>query len=154
MHSPTLDKMSKEDRKALETRLFERQEGVCFICQKKIEMALHELDVDHIIPLSNGGKDEEVNFALTHATCNRSKNDSNLEIARSIFRIKNIQADVSAKEHRDANLDDLLKTVGGAQYDFQYTIEGNQIKYTFDKIGDSTVYTSPLIIYQKNRLVL
>ena len=76
MHSPTLDKMSKEDRKALETRLFERQEGVCFICQKKIEMALHELDVDHIIPLSNGGKDEEVNFALTHATCNRSKNDS------------------------------------------------------------------------------
>lgn len=35
MHSPTLDKMSKEDRKALETRLFERQEGVCFICQKK-----------------------------------------------------------------------------------------------------------------------
>lgn len=144
MHSPTLDKMSKEDRKALETRLFERQEGVCFICQKKIEMALHELDVDHIIPLSNGGKDEEVNFALTHATCNRSKNDSNLEIARSIFRIKNIQADVSAKEHRDANLDDLLKTVGGAQYDFQYTIEGNQIKYTFDKIGDSTVYTSPI----------
>ncbi len=144
MHSPTLDKMSKEERLSLEQRLFDRQEGFCFICQKKIELGLNELAVDHIKPLSNGGKDEEINFALTHSSCNCSKNDSNLEIARSIYRVKNVQTEISQREHRDANLDDILKTVDGAKLDFQYTDTGNSIKYTFDRINDSTIYESPI----------
>ena len=76
--SEILAALSKEDRAALEKRLLDRQGGVCFICENLIDPVVHQdqLDIDHIEPLAEQGKDDENNFALTHASCNRSKGAS------------------------------------------------------------------------------
>ena len=84
MHSPFLDSLSKEERYNLVKRLFEQQQGKCFICQKAIDLELHNesLDIDHIVPLASNGKDNETNFALAHKSCNCSKGASNLNVAK------------------------------------------------------------------------
>lgn len=73
--SPTLAAPDKDGRAALERRLRDRQTGRCFICDDTIDLILHDgqLDVDHVVPLTERGPDHENNFALVHATCNRSK---------------------------------------------------------------------------------
>ena len=52
MHSPYLNKLTKEERNDLVKRLFEQQHGKCFICQREInlETQSNSLDIDHIIP--------------------------------------------------------------------------------------------------------
>ena len=77
-HSEYLAGLTLEDRTALEGRLLERQSGKCFICDDTIDPVLHQdqLDVDHTVPLAEQGADDEHNFALTHASCNRSKGAS------------------------------------------------------------------------------
>ena len=82
--SPVLAALNNEERRALENRLLQRQSGKCFICDKVLDLVLHagQLDVDHIEPLSRGGRDEENNFAITHLSCNRSKGASDLRVAR------------------------------------------------------------------------
>lgn len=77
-----LASLTEEQRQQLERRLHDRQTGQCFICDQKIDLILHkgQLDVDHIDPLMEDGLDAENNFALTHASCNRSKGASNLQV--------------------------------------------------------------------------
>lgn len=84
--SKYLSSLTTEQRKDLEKRLFERQSGRCFICDERIDLTLHagRLDVDHIDPLVEEGLDAENNFALTHASCNRSKSASDLRVARRL----------------------------------------------------------------------
>ena len=69
-----LGRLNAEQRKALIERLWHAQGGKCFITGKEIDLSLHEgeLDIDHVIPLTNGGKDDESNFALTFSSANRS----------------------------------------------------------------------------------
>ena len=47
----------------------------CAICGRKIR-SLDELTVDHIVPLSKGGKRVLKNCQLAHKTCNSCKNDT------------------------------------------------------------------------------
>jgi CRISPR/Cas system Type II protein with McrA/HNH and RuvC-like nuclease domain len=84
--SQYLSSLTEEQRDSLQQRLFDRQHGRCFICDKQIDLVLHkgQLDIDHIDPLAQDGLDAENNFALTHASCNRSKGASNLEVARRL----------------------------------------------------------------------
>ena len=75
VHSPFLASLDKPQRAELERRLLDLQSGNCFICDEPINLVLHQgqLDIDHIVPLAQQGADEENNFALTHASCNRMK---------------------------------------------------------------------------------
>jgi CRISPR/Cas system Type II protein with McrA/HNH and RuvC-like nuclease domain len=59
--SSTLASLNPEERRALESRLLQRQSGKCFICDKVIDLVIHagQLDIDHIEPLSREGPDEE-----------------------------------------------------------------------------------------------
>ena len=144
MASKFLSSLSEVDYKNLTIKLLNIQSNVCFICQKKIDLDIQETNIDHIVPLANKGKDSEDNFAVTHASCNKSKQDSNLYIARVLHRLKSLQDDIQEKDSRSASLKDLLRIEGGSKFDFQSKIENNMLVYSFSEIGDNYIYQAPI----------
>ncbi len=140
MASKFLSSLTDQAYKDLTAKLCQIQNSTCFICQKPIDLQLHVTNIDHIVPLANKGKDNEDNFALTHESCNKSKQDANLRIARILHYLKAIQEDVSSKENRTASLKDVLKNMSGSQFDFIHTITDHKLEYSFDKLSDTTIY--------------
>lgn len=82
MRSLFLSALTAEGRADLVSSLLETQKGRCFICEEQIDGVVHNIDIDHVEPLSAGGKDAPENFAVTHDACNRSKQASDLRVAR------------------------------------------------------------------------
>jgi len=140
MASKYLNSLSEKDYEELTNKLLSIQNHTCFICQEPIELKIHTTNIDHITPLANKGKDSEENFAVTHESCNKSKQDADLQIARILFRLKRIQDETLLKENKSASLKQVLEYYGGSKYDFKYTIEGDILKYSFSNNGDNTVY--------------
>ncbi len=132
VHSLFLAKLKPAQRRELEERLCARQNGVCFICENAIDLDLQrdELEIDHITPLANLGKDEENNFALTHASCNRRKSSADLHVARVLERFSRIQEAVDSREGRGANLGHVLKAYGGAEKPLRMVREKNAVKFS------------------------
>ena len=62
--------------------LFNKQDGKCYICGRKMTLDLNSHDwklhatVDHVIPLSKGGSNSLSNCALSCGLCNQLKADS------------------------------------------------------------------------------
>jgi hypothetical protein len=144
MASKYLANLSKEDYDNLTKKLWSIQNHKCFICEEDIDLKLHTTNIDHIIPLANKGKDSEENFALTHESCNKSKQDANLKIAKVLAKLKKIQDKVHNEENRTATLKDILVAFGGSKYDFKYSIENNILEYSFSDIGDNKIYKAPI----------
>ena len=48
-----------------------RDNGICGIC--KCHVPLHEVTIDHIIPLSKGGEHSKRNIQIAHRSCNSAK---------------------------------------------------------------------------------
>jgi HNH endonuclease len=144
--SPYLAGLDKEGRVALEHRLLERQGGKCFICDDPIDLILHEgqLDVDHIVPLTDQGPDEENNFALAHASCNRSKGASDLRVARRMAQFEKLQADAKKRGERGANLGHVLQRHGGAKAKLHLKRAGDHVEFTLSAAGDNTIRTVPM----------
>src|SRR4051812_16701984 len=63
MPSLYLTSLSAEDRDKLVRKLHELQNGKCFICDQPIDLAVHAdaIDIDHVEPISAGGKDDQSN---------------------------------------------------------------------------------------------
>jgi 5-methylcytosine-specific restriction endonuclease McrA len=62
----------------IKKELFRKQSGICICCFKSIEHA--ELaEVDHCVPLSRGGSDDESNYLLAHKQCNKEKHNKTLQ---------------------------------------------------------------------------
>lgn len=146
-----LGRLNNDERKALINRLWTIQKGKCFITGKDIDLKLHEgqLDIDHIIPLTNGGKDDESNMALTFSYANRSKQAADLNLARINWTFKTMCDDLQHKENRNPNLTDILKLYGGSSFRLKYYVENESIKFSFPEIGrvdiiELPVYTDPL----------
>lgn len=83
-----LDDLTPEQRSDLVDRLYTLQEGLCYICQRSINRQVHKVDIDHIIALNLDGPDDESNWALTHAKCNRAKGNRDLQLQRHISTLK------------------------------------------------------------------
>jgi hypothetical protein len=147
MASLYLNRLSSNDRAALIEKLHQAQGGHCFICEKSIDLKIHdgELDIDHVVPIKNGGKDDPSNFAVTHSSCNRSKQASNLEVARILQRFSALK-DKLTEENRSPNLGDILKGAGGGNTDLRFKIEGDELSYALSAIGDETIYRVPVYI--------
>jgi HNH endonuclease len=143
-----LSRLNVDRRAELLARLHEAQGGDCFICEQPIDLTVQagSLDIDHVEPLHAGGKDDETNFAITHDSCNRSKQASDLRVARVLARFASIQEAVRASHGRGANLSDILGEYGGAQHTLRFRIEGNEFIYGQGEEGDTTVRTVPLWI--------
>ncbi len=54
------------------SKLFKKQNGCCNICKLKLEHD-HNLEIDHIIPKTLGGKDIITNYQLVHNWCHDTK---------------------------------------------------------------------------------
>lgn len=115
MGSQYLNKLGSEERRKLEEKLLEIQRNKCFICEDIIDLGIHPVQIDHVIPLKMNGNDDPSNFALAHSSCNQSKQDSDLRIARILAKFNKIQRSC-LKENRGANLNDILNQYGWSKY--------------------------------------
>lgn len=62
-------------------QLFDRDAGMCGICRQPVDPKVAWPDkmsktLDHIVPLSRGGRHSWANAQLAHAVCNSRKNNS------------------------------------------------------------------------------
>ena len=144
MSSKYLDSLTTEERNQLISKLHRIQNGTCYICGGEIDLTLHVPNIDHIIPLANRGKDQEDNFALTHESCNKSKQDSNLKIARILHLLQKIQDKTENQENRAASLKQVLEYFGGSKYDIKHKTEENKLKLSFSEIGNNNIITSQI----------
>ena len=146
MASNYLARLSTGDREKLINDLWTIQNGRCFISEDAIDKILHKdlLDIDHVIPSKMGGKDDASNFALTFASANRSKQASDLKLARILHRFKKIQDNLKEHEDRSPNLNDILKTKQGSKYKLTFKIEDNHILYSLAQSGNNSVVKAPI----------
>ena len=147
MPSLYLGRLSKgmQDRELLIKRLHESQKGNCFICGCDVDLVLHanSLDVDHIEPLTAGGKDGPENFALTHDSCNRSKQASDLRVARVLASFNKL-AQRLAVNNRSPNLGDVLREHGGSKYKLPVVVGETSMQLSFTDMGLNEIVTLPL----------
>lgn len=146
MPSLYLNRQSAEERDTLLRELHGRQNGNCFICSKTIDLQLHKnsIDIDHVIPISLNGPDNPGNFALTHDSCNRGKQDSDLRVARIIARMDSISEAVDKAEGRAAHLGDVLDAYATGAHIFPIRIQSGAISYSLPETGRNEVVTLPL----------
>lgn len=147
MASLYLQRQSAGDRSTLVNTLHAAQQGHCFICEQDVDLTVHKdsMDIDHVVPLKIGGKDDPSNFALTHASCNRSKQASNLEVARVLRRFSRLK-DGLVPENRSPNLGDVLKAAGGGTHELAFRVEGNAIHYALSAVADERIQQVPVYI--------
>jgi len=140
MPSLYLNRLSSIERDNLINKLHETQKGNCFICGEEIDLVVHkdQIDIDHVIPIKMSGKDDPSNFALTHATCNRSKQASNLEVARILQTFNRINEEIQ-EGNRGADLGDILKKFGGSKYNLSFSRNSNTIRFCHSDLGCSSV---------------
>lgn len=138
MGSLYLSRLGKEDRKKLETQLWEQQGGKCFISELPIDLALDEVDIDHIVPTRDNGKDDPSNFAVTLAHYNRSKQAADLRVARVLARFEKIK-ETADSDDRGPNLNDVLKSYGGASAELRVKIDSTGVTYVANSGSPITV---------------
>ena len=147
MASKYLSALSRDDYNNLTKKLWDIQNHKCFICGDEIDLDINETNIDHIVPLANKGKDSEDNFAVTHASCNKSKQDANLQIARILQRLRKIQVNTQAETGKSASLKDVLRIYGGSKRSFKYKIENDYLEYSFNSDvgeGDNQTYKTEI----------
>ena len=145
-HSAFLSKLSPKQREDLITRLWNCQKGKCYISGKDISLALHSnnIDIDHIIPLANGGSDNEDNLALTFDYVNRSKQANDLNLARVNWIYKILAENLQQNENRNPNLNDVLREYDGAKYNLHYEIDVDTIRISFPEIHKVDIHSLPI----------
>jgi hypothetical protein len=144
MSSKYLNSLSAEEYQQLTEKLWNIQNKTCFICCDAVDLDLHSTNIDHIVPLANRGKDAEENFAVTHESCNKSKQDSDLKIARILHKLKKIQDTTFQREGKSASLKHVLAHFGGSKFDFRYKLENGNLLYSFSETGNNDILKSSI----------
>ena len=145
MGSLYLSRLSAKERDELVSSLHDSQHAHCFICEEPIDLVLHKdtIDIDHIIPTKLNCKDDPSNFALTHSSCNRSKQASNLEVAKILQSFEKLKAKL-ASENRGPNLNDVLQQYGGSKFNITFVRHGATIRYSLPEIGFNKIIDLPI----------
>lgn len=141
MGSLYLNRLTYEEKEELKNKLLEIQNNRCFICEEPIDLKIHSIQIDHVIPIKLNGQDDPSNFALTHSNCNESKQDADLRVARILSKFNKIR-NKCLKENRGANLSDILSEYGGSKYEIslEYREDENLVKYSLNQLGDNKLF--------------
>ncbi|NUY03542.1 HNH endonuclease [Paraburkholderia youngii] len=131
--SQALTRLSPDERRLLKERLWQRQNGQCFITRKAMDLSKDDLEIDHIIPSRDKGPDDESNWALVFARANESKQASHLYVARVLYRLEEIRHD--AKDTRGANLGDVLSEYGGSKHSIRFSVENDNLCFKMPEKG-------------------
>lgn len=123
-----------DNRIQLIAKLLQMQSGVCFIGEEPLDLTRDKLEIDHIIPRSKGGKDDENNYAVTCEFHNRNKSDSDLRVARCMARYERIKDQYSAKGPNRPNLGDFLNEMGGGRYEIAAHADSTRFEYTLSEL--------------------
>ena len=140
-NSKYLDGLSANEYDSLAKKLWNIQNHKCFICGEDIDLDIQLINIDHIKPLANNGKDDESNFAVTHESCNKSKQDADLEVARTLADLSKIIKEAEAK-HETPSLKHVLLAFGGSKYDFKSKEQNGRFEYSFSGVGDESIYNT------------
>lgn len=146
-HSLYLSKLNSQEREQLIHKLWDIQGHKCFICGKDIDLDLHknDLDIDHVVPLQAGGKDDESNLALTFSSANRSKQAKDLNLARIEWSYRKLQDKLKEEGKGLPNLADVLMNVCGKQpINLSFKDNGTSISFTFSALGRPDIITLPV----------
>jgi len=147
MGSLYLNKLTHDENEELKNKLLEIQNSKCFICEEPIDLKIHSVQIDHVIPIKLNGQDDPLNFALTHSSCNESKQDADLRVARILSKFNKIRNNC-LRENRGANLSDILNEYGGSKYEIslEYRENENLIKYSFTQLNDNKLREEKLYL--------
>lgn len=128
--------MTEELRK----QIIARDNGICQICKKVC--AHYEIEIDHIQPISKGGKTTPSNLQVLCSKCNRKKSNKWLEdIASTITtakpkapirgetKVEDPQWAAFTKKYNKIKYNDLRPKVNGAQV-------GDKVKFRFVEYDD------------------
>jgi 5-methylcytosine-specific restriction endonuclease McrA len=68
----------------LRARIYYRDKGICGICKKLIDLRLeypnpYSMSIDHIVPVSQGGTNNQFNLQPAHLVCNSSRGNKPLD---------------------------------------------------------------------------
>ena len=92
-----LDALTAEQRHDLMSDLHGLQEGVCFICQRPLDLEAvdgNRPEVEYIQPLEAGGADVPENLALVHLTCASTRTIRDLRLARALAGFDRVRDDL------------------------------------------------------------
>lgn len=141
-----LKQLSQEDRVRLIDELWACQNGRCYISEKSIDLSIHrdDLDIDHVIPTRDGGKDDRSNWALAFSHYNRSKQAADLRVARVLARFERLKDGVD--DARGVNLGHVFGDVGGSKHALQVTLSESplSLRYSLAATGDTSISTMPV----------
>lgn len=122
------------DRQELTQVLLQQQNNCCFICEKPLDATIDSIEIDHIIPRAKGGKDDENNFAATHAWCNRNKSDSDLRIARCLAKYEQVKETIGVQTPNRPNLADFLELFSGGKYPLHVQRQDSKLIYSLTEL--------------------
>ena len=57
----------------IESLLIQKAAGKCFLCKGELDSSTQDIEADHDIPVSSGGRSSLQNLNLAHLECNRFK---------------------------------------------------------------------------------
>ena len=153
-HSIYLSKLTDAVRADLVHSLWARQSERCFLCNERIDLDLQakQLHIDHIVPIVHQGADDPMNFALMHSICNERKSSANLEVARLLYRLAQLQDEARLKNGRGATLHDVLASVGGELRNLKIKIAGHEVQYSFADLKDPSIRRASLFTDPKSKM--
>ncbi len=64
-------RLSGQQAAAARKRIYARDQGVCYLCDRWVDW--DDFELDHVTPISRGGSNAATNLAVSHHRCNQLK---------------------------------------------------------------------------------
>lgn len=88
--------------------LYLKQNGICPYCATKFlkeDGTINDCNIDHVIPLSRGGKDDILNMVIACTACNSAKGSMTPE------EFSSVSEKIKSGEIKKSDLNDYLKYI-------------------------------------------